>query len=457
MIPRSIAGVLVLVPTLLVAQRRPTPPVTLRSGPMLGATDMREVKLWAQTTGPARVKVVYWDSLAPRTRLETEEVLTRRDSAYVALLTADQVEAGHSYGYQILVNGRAVPRPYPLRFRTTPLWVYHTDPAPFTLLTGSCLYVREPGTDRPNDTYGEGAETIVRSMAAHGGDAMLWLGDNAYLREVDFNSWTGILRRWTNTRSLPAMQPFLAAMPHYAIWDDHDYGPNDSDRGWFNKAVTRAAFGLFWPNPGRGIPELGGAITTEFASGDVEVFMLDDRWFRAPDTRKTGARPYFGDAQLQWLIDALASSHATFKVVAVGGQVLNPAALFENYSTYPDERQRFLDLIAQEKIPGVLFLSGDRHHTELTRLDRPGTYPLYDLTVSPLSAGVSAPRADEQNTGRVDGTLVNARNFAALEFRGPRLDRVLTIRVMDENGKELWNREIRASELRDPAPAPAGH
>jgi alkaline phosphatase D len=424
------------------------PPVTLRSGPMIGATDMREVKLWAQTNGPARVQVAYWDSVAPRIRHTTAEVVTLRDSAYVANLVADEVEAGHSYRYQVLVNGRVIPRPYPLRFRATPQWVYHTDPPPFTLLTGSCFYVREAGTDRPGSNYGEGAEAIAQALSSHPGDAMLWLGDNAYLREVDWNSWTGILRRWTHTRALPQLQPFLTAMPHYAIWDDHDFGPNDSDRGWWGKTMTRAGFRLFWPNPGKGLPELGGAITTGFSYGDVEVFMLDDRWFRAPDTRKTGTRPYFGDEQIQWFIDALASSHATFKIVAVGGQVLNPAAVFENYATYPDERQRFLDLIAQEKIPGVLFLSGDRHHTELTRLERPGTYPLYDLTVSPLSAGVSPPPADEANTGRIEGTLVNARNFAALEFRGPREDRVLTLRVFDEHNKELWSRAIKASELR---------
>lgn len=443
---RLITAFAVFVPALVSAQA-PRSAVTLRAGPMLGATDQREVKIWAQTTAPAKVQVVYWDSIAPQRRIATEAMQTRRDSGNVAVMVADQVEAGHVYHYQVLVNGRSIARPYPLRFRATPQWVWHTDPPPFTLITGSCFYVREPGTDRPG-AYGDSAELMMRSIAAHGGDAMLWLGDNAYLREVDWNSWSGILRRWTHTRGIHDIQPLLAEMPHYAIWDDHDYGPNDADRGWWNKRQTRAAFGLFWPNPGSGIPELGDAITTQFQYGDVDVFMLDDRWFRAPDTRKTGSRPYFGDAQLQWFIDALTTSHATFKIVAVGGQVLNPAALWENYATYPDERQRLLDAIAAEKIPGVLFLSGDRHHTELTKLDRPGTYPLYDLTVSPFSAGVSAPAANEQNTGRVDGTLVNARNFAALEFRGPREERVLTLRVFDEDGKELWNREIRASELR---------
>lgn len=444
MLRRIAAVILLLVPSIASAQTAPA--VTLQSGPMVGASDMREVKLWAQTTGAARVRVVYWDSAAPSVRHSTAEVVTRRDSAYVAKMVADQVEPGRAYGYEVQVNGRAVRRPYPLRFRTPPLWQYRTEPPAFTILLGSCFYVQEKGTDRPGSPYGDSTH-IVTAMAAKHAEAMVWLGDNTYLREPDWNSWTGILRRWTNTRSLPALQPFLASTAHYAIWDDHDFGPNDADRGFWNKAQTKAGFDLFFSNPGNGIPGLDGAVTTQFAWGDVEVFLLDDRWFRAPDKRVTGPRPYFGDAQIEWLLDALVTSRATFKLVVVGGQVLNTAALFENYSTYPEERNRFLDLLAKEKIPGVVFFSGDRHHTELTRLDRPGLYPLYDLTISPLSAGVSAPPANEVNRGRVEGTLVNALNFGALEFSGPRTDRVMTMRVYDSYGKELWNRSIKASEL----------
>ena len=137
--------------------------------------------------------------------------------------------------------------------------------------------------------------------------------------------------------------------------------------------------------------------------------------------------------------------------------MLNPAALWENYATYPAERQRLLDLIAAEKVPGVVFLSGARHHTELTRMERPGMYPLYDLTVSPMSAGVSAPSAEENNTGRVEGTLVNALNFASLDFSGPRLTRTMTIRVFDSYGKELWTRALTAQDLGWPVPAPDAH
>ena len=40
------------------------------------------------------------------------------------------------------------------------------------------------------------------------------------------------------------------------------------------------------------------------------------------------------------------------------------------------------------------------------------------------------------------------RNFALLHVEGPRTDRVLTIRVIDQNGSERWSRQIAARDLR---------
>jgi alkaline phosphatase D len=452
MLRRLFLSLLVALPTSLVAQR-----VEIRSGPMVGAADMREVKLWVQTTGAARVHVVYSEVapdgvIALRLARRTAEVVTRRDSGYVAHLVADSVEPGTSYDYYVVINGRPVRHPYLTRFTTPPLWQYRTDPPAFSVLLGSCFYIREDGTDRPNSNYGD-STGVLRAMAARPSQVMLWLGDNTYLREADWNSWTGIVRRWTSTRSFRDLQPLLADRTHIAAWDDHDYGPNDSDRSFWNKDATKAAFDLFWRNPSSGLPGTGGGITTQYAWGDVEFFLMDDRWFRSPNRRSTASpRAYFGELQLQWLVDALTTSRATFKLVVVGGQVLNPAALFENYATYPEERQKLIDLITAERIPGVVFLTGDRHHTELTRLERPGTYPLYDFTVSPLSAGVSRPPENERNTGRVEGTLVNTQNFGELSFSGPRLSRTMTMKVFDAAGVEQWSRSFTAQDLGWPVP-----
>lgn len=418
----------------------------LQSGPMVGYSDMREVMLWAQTKQPANVQIRYWEQGRPRQQFLTDVVKTLKQTAFTAHLRADQVEPGKKYDYDVLVNGKKVALAYPTTFQTQTLWQWRTDPPAFRFAVGSCTYIDEPAVDRPGRPYGGGNYEIFTSIAAQKPDFMLWTGDNTYLREVDWNTRTGILRRYTNTRSVPGMQPLLAASHHYATWDDHDYGPNDSDRGYWLKPVTLEAFKLFWANPNFIFDE---GCTGTFFWNDCQFFLLDDRTFRSPNTLQTVERTILGKKQFDWLIDALASSQATFKFVVIGGQVINPSAIFENYAIYGEERDRLLKAITDAKIPGVLFLTGDRHHTILHKLDRPGTYPLYDVTISPLTSGPAKPlEAELKQPTVVEGTLVTERNFSIMTVSGPLTDRVLKITVYDSKGAEKWGREIRASALK---------
>jgi len=197
--------------------------------------------------------------------------------------------------------------------------------------------------------------------------------------------------------------------------------------------------------PGKPLGE--GPVTSTFGWGDCQFFMLDDRWFRAPNVDKDSTKAFLGDAQINWLIDALTFSKANFKIISSGGQVINDARVFENYAAYPVERRKLIERITAAKISGVMFLSGDRHHAELSKLERPGTYPLYDLTTSPLTAGVHNP-GKEPNTLRVDGTLFNGHNFALIKLSGTTKDRVLKINLLDNSGKPVWEKEIKANDLK---------
>ncbi len=442
---KMFSSLLFLLPALLAPLVAFSQTELLQSGPMLGYADMREVALWAQTTVPADVQFMYWDSASPGQKYSTAKIHTSEDQACVATLKADKVEPGRVYFYELYINGSLVARPYTLRFQTLKLWQYREEPPPFRVALGSCTYINEEQYDRPGRGYG-GENEIFTSISNKQPDVMLWLGDNTYLREPDWNTRTGVLKRYTHTRSLSQMQPLLAATHNYAIWDDHDYGPNDADRSFWNKQTTLEAFKLFWPNHSYGIDGKSG-ITTRFEWADVEFFLLDNRWFRSPNTRKTGDRAMLGKEQLQWLIDALAYSRATFKIVAVGGQMLNPAKVYENYSTYPEEREELLRLIKAENIPGVVFVDGDRHITELSKMDREGTYPLYDLTVSPLTSGPGRNAAEEGNTMLVPGTVVEKRNFGVLEFSGTRRDRIMKITIYDSSGLEQWSKTISAKDV----------
>lgn len=416
----------------------------VQSGPMLGYVDMREALLWVQTTDQARVEFEYWDLEQPAIKFRTNHVWVEKATAFTAKCIADQVEPGRSYGYDLLIGGKKIDLPYPTTFKTQPLWQWRTDPPAFSLATGSCAYINEPAYDRPGTPYGSNYP-IFQQIAAQKPDLMIWLGDNTYYREPDWATRTGMLHRYTHDRSLPELQTLLASTHHYAIWDDHDYGPNDSDASWVHKQTAWDVFRLFWGNPTFGVEEQKGC-TTWFQYADVDFFLLDDRYFRTPNKCKSCERTMLGKTQREWFLSALAASWAPFKIVAVGNQFLTTNENNETFSgQYQAERDSILAFIERENIKGVVFLTGDRHFTELSALKNAAGNWVYDLTTSPFTAGVNTHAVNEANALRVPGTLYAQHNFSILRFSGPRTRRQLQISVHSLDGQVVWTRTITPS------------
>lgn len=412
------------------------------NGPMAGHIDLLAATVWMQCHTPCAARIEYWVEGRPDSVLRTEVQDSEARLAHAMDFVLDRLVPGNSYQYRPVVNGRAIDLGEPLAFRTLPLWKYRTDPPELTVALGSCTYINEPVYDRPGTPYG-GGYGIFDAIARKRPDVMLWLGDNIYLREPDWGSRSGFLHRYTHLRSTPELQRLLRTGAHYAIWDDHDFGPNDAEGSFIHSDIALECFDLFWPNPTCGAPGVRGAITS-FTQADVDFFLLDDRTYRVAGDHLTSAPAMLGEAQIDWLIRALKYSDAPFKLVAVGSQVLNTAAIYETYATMPGERERLLKRIEEEGIRGVVFLTGDRHFTELSSLKLADGRTLYDLTCSPLTSGVH--KAKEENLRRVDGTHVEQRNFATLTFTGPRKERVMTIRVFDTDGQQLWERAIPAEK-----------
>lgn len=430
---------------------------TVNAGPMLGPITHREATVWVQTVDAAEVQLRYAVTAfadgegAPRARWSTTEPLNANAANdHIVTFRLTDLEPGWTYAYDVLIDGEEFSQPYPFSFTTQLLWQWRTDPPSFTAALGSCNYIADEPYDRPGDPYG-GDYEIFETIAGMNPDLMLWLGDNVYYREVDWWSPEGLAYRNRHDRAKPELQRLLAAAPNYAIWDDHDYGPNNSDRSYILKGAALDVFRHYWPNQTYGLPDAPG-VFYNFQFADVEFFMLDNRYYRTPNNTPEDPNDdtLLGEAQLQWLLDALQASFAPFKIVAIGGQVLNPNAVFETYANLaPAERQYLLDEIERRDIWGVLFLSGDRHHTELNKMERDGAYPLYEFTSSPLTAGAATNPRDSTNVYRVDGTLVTGRhNFGTMTVEGERTDRVMTLRTYGTNGDLLWEHQIRANDLR---------
>jgi alkaline phosphatase D len=414
---------------------------------MHGFVDMASMTLWVQTDRAARIAVEFHPEAEPAA-LRRVEGETRAAEDFVAHLRLAGLTPGTAYSYRVLRDGAPAPVA-PGRFKTQPLWQFRTDPPAFSVAFGSCAHLHD-ALERPTSTWGTDYRTYD-AIAAAAPDLMLWLGDNVYFREPEWTSLEGMSARYRQQRALPALQKLLRTTAHVAIWDDHDFGPDNADGSFVGKGNALAAFKRYWPNPTHGLPETPG-VFTHVSYGDADFFLLDNRYYRYPNRYPPWReKAMFGAAQLDWLKRALLASHATFKFVVAGGQFWNARnARFEALHNYPTEYRALMEWITERRIPGLVFLSGDRHYSSLLRIERPGAYPIYEFTASPLTSGVfgNLSEGERTNPDLVAGTLVLERNFGMLRFTGPRRDRVLTLESYDWDGKRLWQHAIAARELR---------
>jgi alkaline phosphatase D len=427
----------------------------LIAGPMPGNMGMRTATVWVEADASVKKLTIRYHPENNKSAARKMEYAGELGKEFNPVkFELNGLELNTTYRYSIWADGTELKIPYPTTFTTNDLWQYRKPAPDFSFLTGSCAYFNEPAFDRPGKPYG-GDSSIFETMAATPAAFHVWLGDNWYTREVDYESPWGLNYRASRDRSQPVLQRFLASMPQYAIWDDHDYGPNDHNKSYIHKEASRRIFSSYTCNPSYG--ENGKGIYTKISHSDVDIFLTDDRYFRSapelPDSienRPNSQKTFFGKEQMEWLKNALLQSKATFKIIAVGSQVLNPYNQFECFRQYASEYRDLMDFLQTQAIPGVLFFSGDRHHSEVIRTERPGTYPLFDVTISPYTSGVARVKGAELNNPfRMEGTLVEAQNFGKVSITGKKKERKLQVDFLGIRGEVLASWSVGEQELKN--------
>ena len=421
------------------------------AGPMVGDTGTIQSNIWLQTDQSGRVQIRYWPENQSNQMRSSKVYVTDAERFITTVVPLTGLKTGHKYFYQVLLNDKVQAFPYPLSFSTAPIGAANIQRLPeIKALIGSCYFINDPVMKLFNVEYGSGLD-IFASMAKKEADLMLWMGDNVYFAPFDLSNLYNMNQRYKVYRQAPELQPLLAKMPHYATWDDHDFGPNNSDKNFWRRNESFKLFKAYWPNPRYGLLAAPGTFFNK-VWGDLEFFVTDNRFYReANDHPNPMKRDFFGPEQLSWLKSSLKASKATFKLVVIASPVLN-RYYSESFAKATGEYQNLMTFLEQEKIEGVVFLSGDRHHSDLTRLDRPGAYPLYNYVSSPLTShpSESLPKLEETDSYRVPGSLITKRNFGYLRVTGPQGQRTLHLEAYDTQGKKIWLHQINQEELSYP-------
>ena len=129
---------------------------------------------------------------------------------------------------------------------------------------------------------------------------------------------------------------------------------------------------------------------------------------------------------------------------------MNPASPYDCLQDYPIEFQELMTFLSVENVPCVLFLTGDRHHSEVIRYNRGSQYPLYDITSSPMTAGVARVSGTEKdNPARVANTLVETQSFTRVSVSGPVNNRKLKVEFVDAKGVVLGSWSVGEDEIRN--------
>lgn len=278
---------------------------------------------------------------------------------------------------------------------------------------------------------------IFSTMEKRPTDFMIWTGDHVYmLKPWQWESENAMRKAYRNQRNSTRLKSYMSSRPQYAIWDDHDFGPNNAGSEFVNKDTALKVFREMWPNQSYASNE---GVYHTFIHKEAQFFLTDGRYFKIPDTQ------LLGEKQLHWLCEELKKSTATFKFVCMGIQAVSDCE-FENFRKYPEEYNYFMKFIQENKIEGIVFFSGDVHFSEVSRLERDRAYPLYDFTISPLT---SFPiNFFTTNTYRIDDTKHNVNNFGEVRFSGSKENRVCTVSCMTRKGEEIWSYSIPAAALK---------
>lgn len=214
-------------------------------------------------------------------------------------------------------------------------------------------------------------------------DLWIWTGDIIY---ADTTDEVRMRRMYEEQKARPGYVSLRAQCPVIGVWDDHDYGRNGGGKEFKARDMSQRALLDFLDEPAHSPRRAREGVYASYTWGPtdarVKIILLDTRYHR---DRPGPDGDTLGSDQWQWLESELSESAASLNLIVSSYQVLASDHRFETWANFPRSRARLLALIERREVPGVIFISGDRHIGEISREVQGTRYPIYDITASGLT------------------------------------------------------------------------
>ncbi len=382
------------------------------SGPMVGHTTESSAIIWMYAPKASKLEIDFSEATEanPKATMIFDSVVNPAGDLSGApyKVTLRDLKPLTSYKYQVKVDGRADPAHCGSLQTAPPV----DKGSKFRLAVTSCMKFGQP-------------QKSWEWLLGEKPNLHVTLGDTQY---SDTTNPTIQWKHHLRYRAVPEFSAVLKSIPTYAMWDDHDYGPNNSDGTATGKENSLVGWNQFWGNPASGTAATPGAFF-KFSWSDVEFFILDGRYHRSPDNAPDDdQKRMLGDAQFAWLIDGLKISKAKFKVIASGSTLSDSKN--DGWRIYTYARQRLFDAIGDNKISGVVYMSGDIHRS------RVWTHPESDRVGYPLIEVISSGVANSK-------TL----SFATVDFDTTADDPTVQVRIVHGDGETHADKTWKLSDL----------
>ncbi len=400
----------------------------LLGGPMLGNVTANSISVWVRTLKPSQVTV---EVTGQNYHRKWGPVRTSPDTDLSGVVTVEGLKPSTSYNYRLLIDGKVVPVETDTRFRTS----LSGSDVPSRIAFGTCPH-----------RWGLGNQKLFDQIKSRNPEALLLYGDIAV---QDRNNHLGLHRADFLLRDFhPAWKSFVANVPVYASWDDHDYFDNDKSgvpQGYTDadRKGVREVFRYAWANPSYGFEDRKEGIFTRTRIGAFDIIMTDNRFFRDKEKKQ-----FLGKAQIDWLKKELLACEAPFIIISCGTMWSDyVSGGKDSWGEFdPEGREELFRWIEDNNIKGVLLISGDRHGARGFRIPRESGFSFYEFEPASLGARVGPPAVkdswDTQLFG-IDGEFA----FGEFSYIPSDTDPSVIFRLVKEDGSIIHELKLLRSRL----------